>query len=154
MYDSEEKQPKWMVFDLEWYRNRYKSFSLLIQDIYQGDVFAYHSTNGYKVGNSPNPYFDEKWYLTKYYDVKELIKKGKYTSGFDHYCKIGFKDHSPHWLFSETFYKKHNPEINDRLARENLILMVMIIIYGLEINPALQEVFFSIPVCIYPKKRI
>ena len=116
MYDSEEKQPKWMVFDLEWYRNRYKSFSLLIQDIYQGDVFAYHSTNGYKVGNSPNPYFDEKWYLTKYYDVKELIKKGKYTSGFDHYCKIGFKDHSPHWLFSETFYKKHNPEINDLIG--------------------------------------
>lgn len=111
------REPKWKIFDLEWYCHRYKNFFLLIEDIYQGDVLEYHSKNGCKIGNSPNPYFDEKWYLAKYPEIRKLIKEGKFTSGFDHYCQEGFKDHSPHWLFSETYYKECNPQLEDLIGK-------------------------------------
>ncbi len=114
--DTIQKEPKWKIFDLEWYSRRYKNFTVLIQDIYQGDFYAYHLGTGCKIGNSPNPYFDEIWYLNKYPNIKKLIQDGEYISGFDHYTKIGFKDHSPHWLFSEENYIKFNPQIMDLIG--------------------------------------
>jgi hypothetical protein len=37
--------------------------------------------------------FDEAWYLSKYPDVKEAVKRGIVASGRDHYVAHGFYEH-------------------------------------------------------------
>jgi hypothetical protein len=37
--------------------------------------------------------FDENWYLSKYLDVKDAVKRGIVASGRDHYVAHGFYEH-------------------------------------------------------------
>jgi hypothetical protein len=37
--------------------------------------------------------FDEAWYLSKYPDVKEAVRRGVVASGRDHYMAHGFYEH-------------------------------------------------------------
>jgi hypothetical protein len=37
--------------------------------------------------------FDEAWYLSKYPDVKDAVKRGKVTSGREHYLLHGYFEH-------------------------------------------------------------
>jgi GT2 family glycosyltransferase len=68
---------------------------------------------------SPNPYFDESFYIVRYPDVMASIKSGEFHSGFDHYCKIGHKNREPHWLFNEQFYRSLYPDIDDANLKKN-----------------------------------
>jgi GT2 family glycosyltransferase len=75
------------------------------------DAESYYREIGARTGHSPNSYFDETWYSTIYQDVRGLIARGVYPSGFAHYRAEGFVDRSPHWLFSERFYLSGNPDL-------------------------------------------
>ncbi|MDI2111943.1 glycosyltransferase [Commensalibacter nepenthis] len=108
--------PKWEKFDNEWYRKRYASILPIIEDIYAGDVYLYYQEKGRKVGHSPNPYFDEKWYLNTYPTIAEAVQSNQFLSGFDHYCREGYKDHSPHWLFTEEYYQQQYNELTNHFA--------------------------------------
>ena len=37
--------------------------------------------------------FDEAWYLSKYPDVRDAVKRGKVTSGRQHYLQFGYFEH-------------------------------------------------------------
>jgi hypothetical protein len=37
--------------------------------------------------------FDEAWYLTKYPDVKEAVRRGVFSSGREHYSLSGYYEH-------------------------------------------------------------
>jgi len=37
--------------------------------------------------------FDEAWYLTKYPDVKDAVKRGVFASGREHYVLAGYYEH-------------------------------------------------------------
>lgn len=106
MNQIERSNIKWMQFDTEWYCKRYSSVNPIVQDIYGGDIHLYYREKGRKVGHSPNPYFDEKWYLLRYPLIAKAVRENQFQSGFDHYCQEGFQSHSPHWLFDENFYNQ------------------------------------------------
>ena len=44
-------------------------------------------------------------------DVALSVEGGGFPSGFAHYCRDGYRERSPHWLFSEKFYLASNPDI-------------------------------------------
>jgi len=60
--------------------------------------------HGKALGHSPNPYFSEAWYLARYEPVRNAVAAGAFASGFDHFCRHGFADHAPHWLFDPVLY--------------------------------------------------
>lgn len=116
MNEKDLSNPKWKSFDSEWYIQRYPSILPIVEDAYDGDVYAYYQSKGRKLGHSPNPYFDEKYYLVTHPDVAKAVKEKKFQSGFDHYCQEGFRENSPHWLFSESYYQEHYKELTDNFS--------------------------------------
>jgi GT2 family glycosyltransferase len=109
------RHPGWAVFDAAWYLARYPEAEVYCQ----GDVGAalgYYLELGVQLGHSPSPLFDEAFYLAENPDVAELVKIGKYRSGFDHYCQHGHRLLAPHWLFDDGFYAR----IHDDMSLENL----------------------------------
>lgn len=108
--------PKWNSFDGEWYKKRYSAILPIVEDIYGGDTYAYYQEKGRKTGHSPNPFFDEKWYLITYPDVAKRVQNQEFVSGFEHYCKEGYKDHSPHWLFSIYYYNQQYSEQTNQFS--------------------------------------
>ncbi|GBQ23674.1 glycosyltransferase [Gluconacetobacter sacchari DSM 12717] len=107
----------WDHFDLAWIRDTYPETREIIggdtADI--GDLPRLAGLCGY----SPNPYFDERYYVARYPDVRQAIDQGRYLSGFDHYRKAGHRDRNPHWLFSEQYYVTTNPDIGRLLLNDS-----------------------------------
>jgi GT2 family glycosyltransferase len=111
----------WAVFYPDWYAQTYpdavghagaRNFQAALQR---------YLDFGQQAGHSPTPYFDEAWYRTAYPGVAAAIAEGAVESGFDHYCRSGFRDRSPHWLFNEHHYRRHNADLtDDALAAEGL----------------------------------
>jgi hypothetical protein len=64
----------------------------------------YYLRVGVRLGHSPNPYFDEAFYLATNPDIAVLVREGAYASRFDHFCQYGHRDVSPHWLFDDVLY--------------------------------------------------
>ncbi len=99
------REPLWAAFDAPWYKRRYRAAARA------KDVEAYYHEIGVGLRHSPNPYFDEDWYLAAYKDVAAKVAAGAYASGFAHYLAEGYQDRSPHWLFSDRFYQFGNSDI-------------------------------------------
>ncbi|MDG6095727.1 glycosyltransferase [Acetobacter sp. AN02] len=96
----------WDYFDFDWCKIQNPEIESILDDINSLEFENIIEIFG-KYGYSPNPYFDEKWYVERYKEVKDLISSGEYISGFDHYRKKGFLGKNPHWLFSEEYYIKY-----------------------------------------------
>lgn len=111
-YDKDKKLD-WSVFDCGWYKEKYKDVLNFLHVETDEAVQEFYNTKGEGLRHSPNPYFDEDWYLDKYPDVAEQVSRGEVRSGFEHYCQKGFASHNPHWLFDEAYYLKRHPDISD-----------------------------------------
>jgi hypothetical protein len=61
--------------------------------------------------------FDEAWYLSKYPDVKEAVKRGVVTSGRDHYVAHGFYEHRMPTAIqvNEKWYLEAYPDIAEAI---------------------------------------
>ncbi|MFT9387248.1 glycosyltransferase [Acetobacter sp.] len=94
----------WAVFDPEWYGAHYADVLHCLGVTDPAAYADFYSTHGVALRHSPNPYFDESWYLNRYPAVARAVVEGGFTSGFDHYCRMGFATHNPHWLYDEAFY--------------------------------------------------
>ena len=94
----------WAAFDSAWYKKQYQSVLLFLAVDTPQEIQNFYEQNGSYLKHSPNPFFDEVWYLTRYPMVQDLIAKGEYKTGFEHYKQVGFLSHSPHWLFDEDYY--------------------------------------------------
>jgi len=109
------RQPGWAVFDAAWYLARYPEAAAYCQSD-PGAALGYYLDLGVQLGHSPSPLFDESYYLAENPDIAELVKIGKYRSGFDHFCQHGHRLLSPHWLFADEFYAR----IHEDMSLENL----------------------------------
>jgi O-antigen biosynthesis protein len=111
-------KPAWAVFDRGWYLHHFADARALCADKEPEAALDYYLRVGARLGHSPSALFDEPYYLERNPDVAELVRAGRYGSGFDHYCQHGWRGVSPHWLFDDALYA----ELYDDMALENLEL--------------------------------
>jgi len=112
---TDPEGPAWARFDGAWYLGRYPQARLAC-GADAGAALAYYLETGAELLHSPSPVFDEAFYLRTNPDVGELVRVGKYRSGFDHFCQFGHRVLSPHWLFDDRLYGR----IYDDMTLENL----------------------------------
>lgn len=110
--------PVWRIFDPEWYRNTYKSVLDSALSLPDDALKQWYETQGGYSGHSPNRYFDEEWYRLNCSEALEGLLACTYRSGFEHYCQIGYKTQSPHYLFSERYYTTHNTNLHPTALAE------------------------------------
>lgn len=104
-------KPLWHDFDAAWYRTAYKDVLGEALSLPDEGLQHWYETQGAFSGHSPNPYFDEEWYRRNCADALEGVSNQTYRSGFEHYCKRGYKNQSPHYLFSERYYIKQGENL-------------------------------------------
>jgi hypothetical protein len=68
-----------------------------------------------------NIYFDESWYLTKYPDIQEALKKGVVSSARHHYQRFGFYEHRlPYKIdIQEAWYLEAYPDVKKAIERRD-----------------------------------
>jgi hypothetical protein len=61
--------------------------------------------------------FDESWYLTKYPDVKEAVKRGLFQSGREHYVLSGYYEHRMPIaiMVNEKWYLEAYPDVAEAM---------------------------------------
>ena len=99
----------WANFDPQWYLDSYPSARESLQNESPVSVLRFYLEKGQTLGHSPNMLFDETWYLHTYPDQAAAVRAGRAASAFDIYCRSGFLDRSPHWLFDERPYRGCTP---------------------------------------------
>lgn len=104
--------PLWKAFDPAWYRQEYKTVLGDVISLSDADLKAWYEDQGAFSGHSPNRYFDEEWYRRNCSEALAEIAANRCRSGFEHYCRSGFKTQSPHYLFSERYYTSRSPDIS------------------------------------------
>ncbi len=110
-YEPVRRPAVWSIFDAAWYVARYPEASERMALSGIADAEQFYREQGAQLGHSPNMYFDEAYYLRENVDVAKHVDAGSIASGFAHYCSDGHRERSPHWLFSEKFYRTENPGI-------------------------------------------
>jgi GT2 family glycosyltransferase/glycosyltransferase involved in cell wall biosynthesis len=105
-----ETRAAWGVFDPGFYRAHYAT-ALPEPDMPDDALAAFYHAQGAAAGHSPNRFFVERWYVATHKDVAAQIAEGAYPSGFAQYLAEGFRDRSPHWLFSDRYYRANNPDL-------------------------------------------
>jgi len=116
---SERREPRWSRFDTQWYLLRYPEVREWMREEGQDDPYTFYLQTGQRYGHSPNRYFDEIWYRDAHKDVRQGLIREEWASGFEHYTAIGYKTHSPHWLFDEPGYRRRYPELTQRFLNEH-----------------------------------
>ncbi len=99
--------PAWRCFDHERYACAY--FGDSADDADFAALQRHYHEEGVARGHAPNRYFDEAWYRGQYPDVTDAIAAGVVRSGFEHYCRDGFRDRQPHWLYDDAVYVEGGP---------------------------------------------
>lgn len=108
----------WEHFDADWY---FTNHMRRLAPTDTTDPLEHYKTIGVSKQYSPNPFFDEAWYLAKYPDVKSGIGQGLWDSGFAHYCASGHLNRDPHWLFFDSYYRGNRGDLLvDDMARNGL----------------------------------
>jgi hypothetical protein len=64
--------------------------------------------------------FDETWYLAKYPDVKDGIRRGKVQSAHEHYCYFGYYEHRMPFsiVVNEKWYLEAYPDVAAAIKTE------------------------------------
>jgi GT2 family glycosyltransferase len=108
----------WEHFDADWYCSNHMR---RLPPTDPSDPFEHYNTIGVRQKYSPNPYFDEAWYLSQYPDVKAGVSRGVWESGFAHYRLLGHIDRDPHWLFCDSYYRENRGDLPvEDMARSGL----------------------------------
>jgi len=135
----------WERVDAAWYRATYMRGRIPGEPT---DPEEHYAFIGAASGFSPNPYFNEAYYLTLYPDVHQAVVRGDYNSGFAHYCSFGYHDRSPHWLFSEAHYRANRPDLTDtQLAQYELRNGYHHFLIAGQYEEASGSTFFEVAMC-------
>jgi Glycosyltransferase 61 len=110
-----EASPSWAIFDPSWYVRAYSAVCGTLGDTSPTALLSFYLQVGQGQGHSPNRYFDETWYRMAHRGVVQGVQDAQYLSGFDHYCRVGYRTLAPHWLFSEQDYRDRNPDLADEI---------------------------------------
>ena len=101
----------WAVFDSVWYFRTYLNTS---KDLSDGAAALQHFLHsGRFLRHSPNPYFDEPFFLAQTPTAAAAVSAGEAASGFDLYCRDAGRHRWPHWLFDEALYRERSPDLTD-----------------------------------------
>jgi GT2 family glycosyltransferase len=109
-------KPAWALFDPVWYLKCYGDFLPAGVALNPLGLLAHYLQSGGHAGHSPNPLFDEMYYRAAHPEIGALVEAGHFASGFDHFCRLGHRFLSGHWLFDEALYAGQY----DDMALENL----------------------------------
>jgi glycosyltransferase involved in cell wall biosynthesis/GT2 family glycosyltransferase len=112
----------WAKFDAGWYLRTYPKVRGMLFDLAESSVLAYYRDQGQQQRHSPNPFFDEGFFLHCDRTAAHAVRDGAAASGFALYCSDRGRHRKPHWLFDEAFYRRMYPDLTDaRLADNGLV---------------------------------
>jgi hypothetical protein len=103
----------WAVFDAAWYLAAHPDTQTELGGADAAAVLRFYLEHGQRRGHSPNIWFDEAWHLKTYPGPAAAIRDGHAESGFDTYCRAGYRFRSPHWLFQERAYRQRHGDLRD-----------------------------------------
>ncbi len=103
----------WCGFDAHWYRTAYAAAIGDLDD--DAAALRHYLATGRRMGLAPNMFIDEAWYCRRHLDVAAAVAAGDYTSGYEHYCTVGYLTRSPHWLYDDDTYALHSPDLTDHV---------------------------------------
>ena len=104
----------WALFEAEWYQQRYAPDVSGVATT-PSALMGHYLDKGRSRGYSPNPFFDETWYLNICPEAAHEIQCGHLQSGFEHYCIEGYRTRSPHWLFDLDYYRERYDDLTPAL---------------------------------------
>lgn len=100
------------LFNKSWYMRRYLPL-LDFLNIDEEICEYFYNNYGYALRHSPNEFFDEDFYLKEYSHILPLIEKGEFKSGFDHFCKVGYKTNNPNVIFDNKYVRNYLSKVKD-----------------------------------------
>lgn len=97
--------------DLTWYCRKFRMAGHDFPGL--RDCVSDYERNAGPLRRSPNLAFDEVWYRHEYPDVDDLVKAGKWRSGWEHYLEEGArKGYNPAFWFDERWYLQQHSEVS------------------------------------------
>jgi GT2 family glycosyltransferase len=104
--------PAWARFDAAFYRAANPTLGITGSETPPVALLRHFLQVGRYQGLSPNPWFDEAWYLARNPEVADAVAAGRHgiQSGFEHYLLLGHAGLSPHWLYDEALYREQVSE--------------------------------------------
>lgn len=112
-----EGPPIWARFDADFYRATNPGLGIAAGEDAPQSLLRHYLQLGRFQGLSPNPWFDEAWYLARHPEVAALVAAGTSVlgdggieSGFEHYLLLGHAALPAHWLFDEETYRQQVSE--------------------------------------------
>ncbi len=109
----------WARFDAGWYLRTYPQARGALTDLSDGAVQAYYGEHGQRQGHSPNPFFDEAFFLRATGAAAQAVRDGRAASGFDLYRRDSGRHRLPHWLFDEAGYRARYADLSDETLAVN-----------------------------------
>jgi O-antigen biosynthesis protein len=103
----------WAPFDPDWYLRTYSTIRDELPNTDPATVLQHYLVQGQPLGHSPNPFFDEAFFLANNLDAAAMVSAGEAMSGFDLYCRGSGRHRRPHWLFDEALYRERNSDLTD-----------------------------------------
>src|SRR5271165_181287 len=119
---SDDAGAAWARFDAPWYLRTYPRVRGKLINLDDAAVLAYYRDFGQQQGHSPNPLFDEAFFLSSLPGAVERVRAGDAESGFDLYCRSGGRQGRPHWLFDEAQYRGRHPDLADATLAANALV--------------------------------
>jgi GT2 family glycosyltransferase len=109
----------WTDFDAAWYRRTYPQVLAALRKPTDAAALAHYLDHGQQQGLSPNPFFDEPYFLRMHPGAANAIREGGAKSGFDFYCRNLGRHRRPHWLFDQAWYRKQYDDLTDETLADN-----------------------------------
>jgi len=89
---------RYIEFDEDWYRQRYRDVDAAVAAGQLGSGFEHYAQVGYFEGRLPRQIVvDEDWYVDSYTDVKGAIRRGKVDSAQEHFETYGLSEGRLPW---------------------------------------------------------
>jgi GT2 family glycosyltransferase len=111
--------PAWAKFDARWYLRAYPRVRETLPAPTEADLRDHYLEHGQRQGHSPNPFFDEAFFLRVHPGAAAAVLAGEAESGFDLYCRNEGRHRWPHWLFDEAHYRASYDDLTDEVLVSN-----------------------------------
>jgi hypothetical protein len=105
----------WCGFDAGWYRIAYAARLGPLAEADDAALLRHYRAQAAAEALSPNPYFDEAFYRGRNPDVAAALAAGEFTTGYEHYCALGYLSRMPHWLYDDDTYALGAPDLTDQV---------------------------------------
>jgi GT2 family glycosyltransferase len=119
MARAEGRVPAWAKFDAGWYLRSYPRVRDALPAPTEAGLRDYYLDHGQGLGHSPNPFFDEVFFLRTHPGAAASVRAGEAESGFDLYCRNDGSHRRPHWLFDEAHYRAAYEDLTDEVLTSN-----------------------------------